>query len=101
MPVIAHKTNKKLSIMKSQRFIVSSITDDIIKIKDDDREIEIELKNFNKLFYIGFCITLHSSQGETFNEPYTIYDWNNFYFDNIARYVALSRATCIENIQIN
>jgi len=100
MPVIAHKTNKKLSIMKSQRFIVSSITDDIIKIKDDDREIEIELKNFNKLFYIGFCITLHSSQGETFNEPYTIYDWNNFYFDNIARYVALSRATCIENIQI-
>jgi len=100
MPIIAHKTNKKLEILNSERFTINSITQEAMIINDDFRELEIKTTDFHKYFYLGFCITVHSSQGETFNEPYTIHDWNFIYFCNRAKYVALSRATDIKNIQI-
>ena len=53
---------------------------------------------FQKLFYVAYAITTHKSQGETFNEPYTIHEWQHM--DERLRYVALTRATTIENINI-
>ena len=44
-------------------------------------------------------MTIHASQGETFKDPYTIYDW--YMLCDKARYVALSRGTKLENIQID
>jgi len=103
MPVIAHKTNKKLGIVNSQtyqirKFEKNTKSPDKYKITIDD--LEICSTEFHKYFYVGFCITLHASQGETFFEPYTIYDWGLHHFCNKAKYVALSRATSIKNIQI-
>jgi ATP-dependent exoDNAse (exonuclease V) alpha subunit len=100
MPVITHTTNKKLRILNSERYIIQEITEDNIIVKDETRTITIKLNDFHKFFYIGFCITIHASQGETFTEKYTIYDWNFNMFCNRAKYVALSRATSINNIQI-
>jgi hypothetical protein len=100
MPVIAHKTNKKLNILNSEKFTVKSILKETITIEDGSREVEIKIKNFHSLFYLGFCITIHASQGETINEKYTIYDWKFIHFCNRAKYVAMSRGTNIKNIQI-
>ena len=69
-------------------------------INNDTKEIELKTQDFHNYFYVAFCITIHSSQGETFDMPYTIYDWNHPNFCGRARYVALSRATNIQNIQI-
>ena len=100
MPVIAHTTNKKMDILNSEKFVVKSIIQDKIIVIEDEREIKINVSQFNSLFYLGFCITIHASQGETFNETYTIYDWNFSHFCERAKYVALSRATHKDNIQI-
>jgi len=74
MPIIARTTNKKLNILNSETLIIESIDDKEIEIKDEKRTIKVDLKNFHKLFYLGFCITIHASQGETFKRKYTIYD---------------------------
>ncbi len=101
MPVIAHKTNKSLNFLNSETFIVKSVSDEFIILTSPIIEsLKIETKFFQKFFYLGFCITIHASQGETFQHPYTIYDWNHPYFCEKAKYVALSRGTSIQNIQI-
>lgn len=100
MPIIAHTTNKKLDILNSEKFNIKKLAKDNLVVSDGNRDIEIKLADFHKLFYLGFCITVHASQGETFSDKYTIYDWNFKHFCDKAKYVALSRATDISNIQI-
>ena len=108
VPVVCHKSRnhkkKKLDgngFLNSERFEVQYIKDDIITlVGKGDREVQIRANEFHKYFYIGFCITVHTSQGDTFREKYTIYDWDFFYFCERAKYVAVSRATSINNIQI-
>ena len=100
MPVIAHITDKKLDILNSETFVVKSIDSKNITVCDDDRIVKVSIENFHKYFYLGFCITIYASQGETFDNKYTIYDWNFSHFCKKAKYVALSRATNIKNIQI-
>ena len=100
MPIIAHKTDKNKNILNSQTFTITNITNEIIKYKDDKTEYSLSVNEFHKYFYLGFCITIHASQGETFNTKYTIYDWEITPFCNKAKYVAMSRSTDINNIQI-
>jgi hypothetical protein len=108
IPAGCHKTrndkNKKKAFngfLNSERFEVQRIDGDIITLVGcGDREVQIKATEFHKYFYIGFCITVHTSQGETIKEKYTIYDWNSYCFDVRARYVGLSRATSVNNIQI-
>ena len=100
MPVICFKTNKKYDLLNSEKFVVKEIKDNEIIITDTGKELTIPIKDFNKYLYLGFCITIHASQGETFTTPYTIYDWDFTYMCEKAKYVALSRATDIKNIQI-
>jgi hypothetical protein len=109
IPVVCHKTrnDKKQQqqgngFMNSERFWIQQIKKDVITLvtQCDDREVKIKASEFHKYFYIGFCITVHTSQGETFKEKYTIYDWEFFHFCERAKYVAVSRATSIKNIQI-
>lgn len=100
MPVICFKTNKKYDILNSEKFIVKEITDEEIIITDNGKDINILIKHFNMFLYLGFCITIHASQGETFTTPYTIHDWNFVYMCEKAKYVALSRSNDINNIYI-
>lgn len=100
MPVIAHTTNKKLNILNSEKFIITEIDENTVIMKENEREIKLKLKDFHKFFYLGFCITIHASQGDTFDSKYSIYDWNFIFFCNRAKYVAMSRATNIRHIQI-
>jgi len=100
MPVVAHTTNKKLNILNSEKFIVTQIDDKQIIMKEHEREVKVNITDFHKFFYLGFCITIHTSQGDTFDTKYTIYDWGFKHFCDRAKYVALSRATDINNIQI-
>jgi hypothetical protein len=100
MPIIAHTTDKKLNILNSQTFIITNLSKETFSIMNDDVTQEIKIEKFHQFFYLGFCITIHASQGETFNTKYTIYDWNFTRFCEKAKYVAMSRGTNINNIWI-
>ena len=100
MPVVAHTTNKKMNILNSEKFIVTEIDNKKITMKEHEHEVKVNIADFHHFFYLGFCITIHTSQGDTFNTKYTIYDWSFKHFCEKAKYVALSRATDINNIQI-
>ena len=100
-PIIARLNNKKNWIYNSDMFTIKSI--DRIKssstITDDsDKIVEIRTEMFQILFCIAFCITVHRSQGSTFNHSYTVHDFDKF--GNKLKCVALSRASCMDNINI-
>ena len=99
MPIIAKKTTEKYDIMNNETFDIIDINNDTFKIKVHDTPIEIETKEFSNLFNIAFCMTIHKSQGQTFTYDYNIYEWEKL--DNRLKYVALSRATKINNIHLN
>jgi hypothetical protein len=105
MPIICHRTNKSLDVLNGDRFKIISINDKVLKFTNDlrteknEKPIELEITNFHTYFYLAYCITCHASQGETFKEPYTIYDWMTM--NQRAKYVALSRGTEKNNIQIH
>lgn len=100
MPIIARINCKSYDIANNETFIIKKINDKTIDIKSDveDKTTSIPIIEFQKLFYLAFCITVHKSQGCTFNHPYTIHEFN--LFDERLKYVALSRATKKEYINI-
>jgi hypothetical protein len=100
MPIIAHTTSKSMNILNSQTFTLTAIDNEFFTIINDDVPVKIALDKFHKYFYLGFCITIHASQGETYKSKYTIYDWKFARFCDKAKYVAMSRGTDINNIQI-
>lgn len=100
MPIIARINCKPYDIANNETFVIKSINDKTIDIKSDieDKTTSIPISEFQKLFYLAFCITVHKSQGCTFNHPYTIHEWA--LFDERLKYVALSRSTKKEYINI-
>ena len=97
-PIISKINNKKIEVVNNETFTIKKILSETIIIYNEEKEIEIDIKDFQNIFYIGYCITIHSSQGSSINTDYTIYDWEKL--DKHLRYVALTRATDIKNINI-
>jgi ATP-dependent exoDNAse (exonuclease V) alpha subunit len=100
MPIIARTTNKELNILNSQQFIITDVSNEYFTIEINEISTKLKIDEFNHLFYLSFCITIHASQGETFKGVYTIHDWKFNRFCSKAKYVAMSRGTDIDNIQI-
>jgi ATP-dependent exoDNAse (exonuclease V) alpha subunit len=98
MPVIARKNSKELNIFNNETFTIKAIKQKVIVVIDEGKEQEVPIAEFTKMFYVAFCITTHKSQGATFDEPYTIHEFDQF--DKRLKYVALSRATDINLINI-
>jgi hypothetical protein len=98
MPIVCHTTNKKLRILNAQTFTIDSVTSESLVVKCGDDTFQMNTKDFHKFYYLGFCLTIHASQGESFSDRYTIHDWNML--EPRAKYVAMSRGTNVKNIQI-
>lgn len=100
MPIIARINCKAHNIANNETFVIKSITDKSIVVTSDvsNESVTIAMGDFQKLFYVAFCITTYRAQGCTFNHPYTINEWS--LFDERLKYVALSRATKKEYINI-
>lgn len=62
--------------------------------------LEVDYAELAYRFYPGYCITVHSSQGMTFREPYTIHDWDFVHMKGRGRYVAMSRGQRIGQVFI-
>ena len=100
LPIICKVTDEKSTLNNNEQFIVTDYDDAKISIKSviDNRILDIKIKEFNKIFYPAYAITIYASQGCTINEPYTIHEFDRL--DNRARYVALSRSSKYEYINI-
>jgi len=99
-PIIAIK-NLKDNYVNSERFTVSSIDKDeqIITIYNENRGcVDVPISQFQKNFHVAYAVTTHKSQGMTIKTPFTIHEWNRL--NNTAKYVALSRGTCWENVNL-
>ena len=98
MPIIARINEKKLNIFNNELFTIKTITKDDIIVYDEEQEITIPIKQFQRLFYVAYCITVYKSQGSTFDYGYSIHEFNKF--DERLKYVALSRSSNIKHINI-
>jgi ATP-dependent exoDNAse (exonuclease V) alpha subunit len=94
MPVISRITCREYNIANNDTYVISKFEKDSMWLKSDSDNtnvIQLNFSEFQKYFFVAFCITTHKSQGCTFDHPYTIHEWN--LFDNRLKYVALTRAT--------
>lgn len=99
MPLIARINQKQMDIVNNEQFVVKDIHENEIVVENElKKEIKVPINKINRLFYLAFCITIHKSQGATFNSKYTIHEWG--LLDKKLKYVALSRGTDENNIQI-
>ena len=62
-----------------------------LRLQMEVKSIEINIHNFQFLFYVAYAITIHKSQGSTFDFKYSIHEWEKL--DETLKYVSLSRAT--------
>ena len=102
LPLIACKTMNKYNVCNSDRANVFKFDKNEIEITHDGKDnIKIPLDDFRTLFYPAYAITIHKSQGMTITVPYTIVGWNtmNEEIKETARYVALSRAQTMKQVQ--
>jgi len=76
---------------------------------DKEMKMQVDMDTFGKYFQPAYCLSIHRSQGSSFNFPYTIYQVKKMK-DMVARgddtgsrllYVALSRATKMSNINVS
>ena len=70
---------------------MTAVDDENITITDGKSTMQIETKNFTRLLNLAYCITTHCAQGQTYDHPYSIYEFHRM--DARLRYVALSRST--------
>ena len=91
--------------MKTQVFLITKdlqlkkIDTFYITIEDDFKNlIKINIPDFQKFFLVAYGCTVHSSQGMSIGEPYTIHQWDRM--DQRLLYVSLSRSRSYEYINV-
>ena len=85
---------KKIDVEK-QTFTITFINEN-----DENEDLEISAKEFSKMFLFGYARTIHSLQGSSIEENYTIFDWCHPGFEDRLKYVSLSRAHHFNQINI-
>ena len=99
MPIISKVNNEDIGIFNNQRFKIKKIDTFRITIQDDFKKLyEIDIPDFQKFYLPGYGYTVHSAQGMSIGEPYTIHQWDRM--DQRLKYVALSRSRDLKYIHI-
>jgi ATP-dependent exoDNAse (exonuclease V) alpha subunit len=94
LPIICKNTTQELK--NNQEFEVINFDAKTIEIKNDSLTCTIKHADF-KHFDMAYCITVHVSQGSTYDFPYSIYEYR--YFDKKLLYTAMSRSTQKSNVK--
>ena len=97
-PVIAKRNCKSKGFVNNDQFVIGAICKEFIMLQEKNRTLEIKTEEFQRNFCLAYCITTHSSQGATIDTPYTIHEFDMM--DKRLRYVALSRSTDKNNINV-
>ena len=110
LPLICKKNdNKGGEYLNNETFIVDDYDNKNIyisseRVNDDDEtythKMIVKIDDVMKVFYLNYCTTIHKVQGTTIKEKFTIWDWNHPRMSKKAKYTALSRGVCIDDISI-
>lgn len=83
---------------------VIAVQGDKIRLRDEDNpkaeEFEVSPAQLAKHTRLRWALTLCSVQGRSLTGTIGIHDWKSQHFDHTHLYVALSRATCGQNVQM-
>ena len=91
VPIICKVNNEEMGFINNQRFKIKKLGVFTITIEDDKgNKKEINHNDFQKYFLVAYGCTVHSAQGMSIDEPYTIFQWDRM--DQRLKYVALSRS---------
>ena len=100
-PIIATTSNLKLEIYNNETFIIKQIQhskQNIVIVDDAGATKDICFDDFQRMFYVAYCITIHKAQGVSYDHAYTIHEWHKL--DARLKYVALSRTMKLEYINV-
>jgi ATP-dependent exoDNAse (exonuclease V) alpha subunit len=100
MPVITRVNNRQYDICNNQTFVITNVnfSNETIELTDDGEDVTIDFNEFQNLFQIAYCLTIHKVQGCSFKEKYCIHEFEKL--NKRLRYVALSRSSDIKHINI-
>ena len=74
LPIICKVNSKEHDIVNNEQFLVQKIKDDIILIQNEGKELKLSVKEFAEMMYPAYCITIHCSQGQSYDDSYTIHE---------------------------
>jgi len=100
LPIIAICSCRKNDIYNNEEYTVTGVDGDTITISTGQK---FELNVFVKMFTVGYAITIHKSQGQTYTEPYMIEDIRKIMWSPEKKallYVALTRAKDLNLVHI-
>ena len=102
-PLIARVSIKEWGVAKNEIWNVKYVRKTELLLEREGKEdIPVPLDKVILCFLSGYCITIHKSQGDTYRDPYTIWDWDKIsgrsLFDRRLRYVAQSRSSDPKNL---
>ena len=101
MPIICKVNSKEHDIVNNEQFIVTKLDykfGNIIVSNEEKKELKLSVKEFGQMMYPAYCITIHCSQGQSYDDAYTIREW--WRLTDKLKYVALTRATNKDLINI-
>jgi len=96
---IFHKRDKN-NISRNFEFIITKVDDKHITIKDEliDQEYIYKYKDIDKYFSFTYTNTVHSSQGLTIHDAYTIYNWQEPHVTVKWFWVAITRSSDLNKV---
>lgn len=94
-PVIYRVSNNDMGIIKNKRTSITTITTDTIITADNQT---IKIAEFHKWLNVGYCYTVHKFQGQSIDQPFTI--WDTKMMDYRLIYTALTRSRKYDFINI-
>jgi len=103
LPIMSITNNKDLELINSDEYIVCEVEDDtifIIQDGEDHKPLEIDKKDFHKLFVANYIATTHKSQGATYFNNIYLFDTRQMESDRRILYTAVSRGTALNKIFI-
>jgi hypothetical protein len=101
LPLIANLTRSygekkdKQAVVNNEEFTVTNITQKTVELTNERCSLTLP-HILLKFFDLAYCLTVHKSQGSTYDFPYSIYEYKRF--DEKMLYTAMSRATQMRNV---
>ena len=99
LPIICKVNLNEHDVVNNEQFIVRKLDKfNNIIVSNEEKELKLSVKEFGEMMYPAYCITIHCSQGQSYDDSYTIHEW--WRLTDKLKYVALTRATNKDLINI-
>ena len=102
--LVAIKKDEDGRFYNNQEFCITDWCNDeaVLECRTTQESITVRADVLYKCFNYNFASTIHRSQGSTYDEPYSIWEWDMMVGSegNALKYVAVSRTKSLQHINI-